>query len=296
MIIHHLIPGLGDIPISKLRPSQLKGFYAKKLKSGRADGKPGGLSPRSVQYMHVILKLILKSAVEDELVPRNVAETVTPPRVEKPRMKYWEWNDAKKFLAFEREKYATNKGRYYPVYLLALSTGMRRGELLGLKWRDLDFNKKTLTLRHSLVETGEGPLLQDTVKTATSYRSLDLSGKVIEVLREHRERQLEARLFPDFSENNKADLVFTANSGKLVAPRNMDKYFRYAVKKAGVPDIGGIHALRHTYATRMLEKGLNSRHVQERLGHANIATTLGTYSHVSPQASKEIAAITDDLF
>jgi len=83
MVDNHLIPGLGNTPIGKLRPSQLKGYYAKKLKNGRADGKPGGLSNRSVQYMHMVLKLALKSAVEDELVPRNVAESVTPPRVER---------------------------------------------------------------------------------------------------------------------------------------------------------------------------------------------------------------------
>lgn len=303
MIHNHLIPGLGDIPLGSLRPSQLKGFYAKKLKSGRADGKPGGLSNRSVQYMHVVLKLALNSAVEDELVPRNVAVAVSAPRVEKPKIKYWEWEDAKAFLEYERKKYEKGQGRYYPVYLLALSTGMRRGELLGLKWQDIDFKKKTITIRHNLVETNSGPLLQDTVKTNNSYRTIDISDKVIEILKIHRKRRSEEYLAlhndkkTDLNNPDKKEsLVFVSANGTPVSPRNMDKYFRFAVKQMNLPDIGGMHSLRHTYATRMLELGVNPRYVQERLGHANITITLGTYSHVTPKAKSEIATITDDLF
>ena len=96
-------------------------------------------------------------------------------------------------------------------------------------------------------------------------------------------------------ENYKADLAFTASTGNWVSPSNMDKYFRGAVRRSGLQEIGGMHALRHTYATRMLELGMSPRYVQERLGHANITITLGTYSHVTPKAKSEIATVTDDL-
>ena len=302
MVDNHLSPGLGDTPIGRLRPSQLKGFYAKKLKGGRADGKPGGLSTRSVQYMHVVLKLALKSAVEDELVPRNVAATVSPPRADKPRIRYWEWEDAGRFLQHERQKYDKGIGRYYPVYLLALSTGMRRGELLGLKWKDIDYNKKTVTIRHTLVETNSGPLLQETTKTDNSYRTIEVSDKIVEVLRAHKKRRsqeylaLENQKKSDLSNPDKGDcLVFVTCNGNPVSPRSMDKYFSRTIQRLGLPEIGGLHSLRHTYATRMLELGISPRYVQERLGHANITITLGTYSHVSPKAKSEIAGVTDDL-
>ena len=295
MVDNHLIPGLGNIPIGKLRPSQLKGYYAKKLKSGRADGKPGGLSNRSVQYMHMVLKLALKNAVEDELVPRNVAEAVTPPRVERPKIRYWEWDDAKAFLDHEKERYEKGQGRYYPLYVLALSTGMRRGELLGIKWEDVNFKNKTITIRHNLVHTNKGPLLQDTVKTDNSYRTIEISDKVIEVLKEHRKRQMQEILAMGRPEDYKSEFVFTAFNGNLVAPTNIDQRFRGAVTRAKLPAIGGMHALRHTYATRLLELGMSPRYVQERLGHAGIAITLQTYSHVTPKAQSKIAAATDDL-
>ena len=293
MIDNHLTPGLGNIPVGKLRPTQLKGFYAKKLKGGRADGKPGGLSNRSVQYMHVILKLVLKSAVEDEMITRNVAIDVTPPTVKKPKIRFWEWDNAKAFLGNEKKKYDKKRGRCYPIYALALSTGMRRGELLGLHWKDINLNKKTITICHSLVETMDGPLLQDTLKTDSSYRTLDISDKTIEMLKAHRKRQAQEILALGLKNTG---LVFTASTGNWVDPSNMDKYFREAVERAELPAIGGMHALRHTYATRMLELGYSPRYVQERLGHANIAITLGTYSHVTPKAKSEIATITDDIF
>ena len=293
MVDNHLIPGLGDTQIGKLRPSQLKGFYAKKQKGGRADGKPGGLSNRSVQYMHIILKLALDSAKEDELVAGNVAKSVKPPSVEKPKIRFWEWDDAKAFLSSEKKKYDEKKARYYPIYALALSTGMRRGEMLGLKWQEISYKKKTLTICRSLVQTDDGPLLQEAVKSDSSYRTLDMSQKVIALLKAHRKRQAEEMLALGLEDNG---LVFTASTGNWVAPRNMDNYFQQAVKRAGVPGIGGMHSLRHTYATRMLELGFSPRYVQERLGHARVAITLDTYSHVTQGAKSKIAIATDDLF
>lgn len=296
VVYNHLIPELGSTPIGKLRPSQLKGFYARKLKGGRADGKPGGLANSTVRLMHVVIKLALGNALEDELVSRNVADAVTPPRMEKPKIRYWEWEDAKLFLESEKARYDRGDGRYYPIFALALSTGMRRGELLGLHWKDINYKKKSLTIRHNLVQTSQGTLLQDTVKTDNSYRILDISDSTIKMLKAHRVRQAEEMLALGNPANYKSYLVFTASTGNWVVPRNIDRSFRLAVKRAGVPEIGGMHSLRHTYATRMLELGMNPRYVQERLGHANITITLQTYSHVTPKAKSEIATITDDIY
>jgi len=165
-----------------------------------------------------------------------------------------------------------------------------------LHWKDIDFKKKTITIRRNLVHTNKGPVLQDTVKTDSSYRIIDISDSTIEILKNHRSRQIIEEMALGRPRDYKSELVFTTSTGNWVAPRNIDRYFRLAVKRAGVPDIGGMHGLRHTYATRMLELGMNPRYVQERLGHANITITLQTYSHVTPKAKSKIAIITDDLF
>ena len=293
MIDNHLVPSIGKIEVPKLKPSRLKGLYAEKLKGGRADGKEGGLSSRSVQYMHMVLKLALRHAIEDELIKYNIAERVTPPSVKKPQIKYWIKQQQKAFLDFTRQD------RYHLLYLLALSTGMRRGEILGLRWQDIDFNKNRIYIRQQIVQTGKGSLIQEATKTDAGARMLDISANLMDKLKAHRKKQAQEFLVWGRPEVDYG-LVFTTTTRNLVAPRNIDHRFRLAIErynkahKDKLPMIG-LHGLRHSYATRLLEDGVHPKVVQERLGHASVKITLDTYSHVIPRLQKEVATLTDDL-
>ncbi len=294
-IDNHIIPELGDYTLQTLRPSHLKTLYNKKLKSGRADGKSGGLSTRSVSYIHTILRECLDSALEDELIPRNIAKAVSPPTVNRPDIKYWPWDKAKLFLE------NTCNDRYYLFYLIALSTGMNRGEILGLRWQDVNWKKKTISVLQTVVNITGGPLIQSSAKTKNRTRTLDITDKLIAALKEQRKKQSEEIIA--LKNTNRSGLIFTTTSGNVVSPRNMDRSFeraiiRYNKTKKNEEDkllVTGTHVLRHTYATHLLEEGVHPKVVQERLGHANIRVTLDTYSHVVPRLQKEVAALTDDL-
>lgn len=297
-IKNHIIPELGDYTLHTLRPSHLKALYSRKLKSGRADGKPGGLSNRSVKYIHTILRLALQQALEDELVSRNIAKAVTPPKVPRPQIKYWEWGKAKAFLS------ETQKDRYYLFYLIALSTGMARGEILGLRWQDINFSKQTLSIRQTIVNTNAGPLIQPSAKTSTRERTLDLSASLVEKLKFHKAKQ--SAEIVALKNKSHPGLIFTTSTGNLVRPRDIDRAFSRAAarinkkmqKEKKIEEYLSplsLHGLRHTYATHLLEEGVHPKIVSERLGHSGIRITLDTYSHVSPRLHKEVANLTDDL-
>lgn len=298
LIDNHIIPELGNIQLSKLRPSQIKAFYSKKLVGGRADGKPGGLSNRSIRYIHAILGAALDSAVEDELIPRNVVRSVTPPAPVKPEIKYWEWEKAKQFLE------STKQDRYYLFYLIALSTGMGRGEILGLRWQDINWKKQTLSIRQSVVNTDGGPIIQPSVKTKNRSRTIDISEGLTLQLRAHKKNQAEEMLA--LGNKNPHNLVLLNQNDNYVRPRNMDRSMERAIIRFNktykerykienhLPKISS-HGLRHTYATHLLEEGVHPKVVSERLGHANIQITLDTYSHVTPRLQKEAALLTEDL-
>ena len=297
-IENHIIPELDNHTLHSLRPSHLKALYTKKLKEGRADGKPGGLSTRSVKYIHTIISAALDGAFEDELVSRNVAKSVTPPTVKTPQIKYWAWDKARYFLE------ETKQDRYYLFYLIALSTGMARGELLGQRWQDVNWNKQTLTIRQTVVATKKGILVQDSAKTKSRERTLDISTELLECLRAHRVKQaaeimaLENKSHPGF--------IFTASTGNILGPRTIDEAFVRAIKRINnkvekeqkIKEYLApltLHGLRHTYATHLLEEGVHPKVVQERLGHSSIKITLDTYSHVHPRLRKEVASLTNDL-
>lgn len=306
-IKHHISPEIGGITVPNLRPSHLRKLYAKKLTSGRADKKEGGLSPRSVKYIHTILLLALGHAVQDEIVSRNVAELVDPPRQEKPQIKYWEWEQAKRFLA------ATEKDRYHLFYLIALSTGMARGEILGLRWSDINWDKHTLSIRQTIVNTNAGPIVQASAKTENRERTLDVTPGLLAKMKEHRKIQNQEYLALEIGKEDdtekedkpakkKSNLIFTARTGKHVMPRTIDRCLQRSIAKYNkkrdiekhLPELT-IHCLRHTYATHLLEEGVHPKVVSERLGHSSIRITLDTYSHVVPRLQKEVAKYSDDL-
>jgi len=269
----HLLPALGSIPLNQLRPQHLLNCYGRALVQGRVDGK-GGLSARSVLYHHRILSEALSHAVKMGYVARNVAEVVEPPRPDRAKVSTLSRSDIDWFLDTARNT------PYYVFYCTLLYTGLRRGELLALKWRNLDLDHGTLHVAESAYKLGNGEYVVKEPKTPHSRRPVALPPSLSELLKYYREQQTEAmaRLGTSLTEDG---FVFTRPDGKPLDPNLVSRSFGKMIKNAGLPHIR-LHDLRHTHATMMLEAGVHPKVVSERLGHASIGITLDTYSHVLP--------------
>lgn len=272
----HIIPELGRFRLARLTPAHVQALYTEKLEAG--------LSPRYVQYMHAVLHRALKQAVRWGLVARNVTEAVDRPRAERKEMRVLTPEQADALLE------ATRADRLAALYVLAITTGMRQGELFGLTWGaiDLEAGRLQVTRQLQYLRGGKGPELL-APKTKAARRSLELPQLALEALREHRRRQLEERLALGPVWQDEWDLVFTTEVGTPLHPSNVARRsFRPLLVRAGLPRIR-FHDLRHTAATLLLAGGEHPKVVQERLGHSSIALTLDTYSHVLPVADEQAA-------
>jgi integrase len=262
----HIKPAFGRMKLKALTLNHVRALYRQKLDSG--------LAPRTVNYIHVTLHKALSQAVSDGLVPRNVA-SVKAPRPEKPEIKPLSPEQARKLIATARDA----GDRYEALYVLALHCGLREGELLGLRWDDVDFSGDTATLqvRRTLSETRTGHKFEKPKNG--KGRSLKCSQKATEALRSHRTRQNEERLrLGSLWQDN--GLVFPTTTGTTMSCTNLlGRHFKPLLKSADLPAIR-LHDLRHTCATILLMAGKHPKYVQELLGHANISITLDTYSHV----------------
>jgi integrase len=259
----HMVPALGRVKLRALSPAHLQSFYRAKLDAG--------LSPRTVQYLHVVLHRALKQALRWGLVPRNVSEAVDPPRVRRKEIKPLSPAQARTLLETARGD------RLEALYVLAVHCGLRQGELLGLKWEDVDLDRGTLQVRRTL----SGGAFT-TPKTAKSRRSVRLTDSALEALRKHLERQLGEidSAGPLWQENG---LMFATTRGTPLNRHNLgSRSFKPLLERAGLPRSTRFHDLRHTCATLLLIKGVHPKIVQELLGHSNVGITLDTYSHVLP--------------
>jgi integrase len=271
-----VIPRIGHIRLSQLGPMHVSDLHASLLSSGRGDGR-GGLSSRSVIYAHRILNSALSDAVRWGLVPRNVAALVRPPRLVTKEMKVWSADDARRFLD------GVSEDRLYAMWLLFVMTGMRRGEVLGLRWQDVDLAARRLAVRQTLVEVAYKIHFSEP-KTKRSRRSVSLDPVTCEVLACHRERHRSERLLDDDSE-----LVFTMPDGRPLQPQNVSQSFVNTIRRLGLPVIR-LHDLRHTSASLALAAGIHPKVVSERLGHSSVTITLDTYSHVVPGLQEAAAS------
>jgi integrase len=262
----HIKPAFGRLRLRALTPNHARGLYRRKLDSG--------LSPRTVNYIHVTLHKALSQAVSDGLVPRNAA-SVKAPRPEKPEIRPLSSDQARKLIATAHEA----GDRFEALYVLALHCGLREGELLGLRWDDVDFGGATATLqvRRTLSETRTGHKFEKPKNG--KGRSVKCSQKATEALKRHRARQGEERLrVGSLWQDN--GLVFPTTTGTTKSGTNLTgRHFKPLLKRAELPAIR-LHDLRHTCATILLMAGKHPKYVQELLGHANISITLDTYSHV----------------
>jgi integrase len=279
LVQQHISPVLGDVKLKDLRPDQIQGLYNLKLDSG--------LSPRMVVLVHAVLHRSLNQAVKWGLIGRNPADAVSRPKVKKKEMKTLNDDQVRAFLSVAKED------RYEVLFWLAVFTGMRQGELLGLQWSDIEWNKKRIQVQRQLQRLPGQGLVFTEPKSAAGRRTIMLSTATIEKLREQlsilqRERQIAGE---KWHEN---DLVFPSVSGQPLDQQTLDRNFKRTLRKAGLPSIR-FHDLRHTAATLMLLQGIHPKVVQERLGHSDITLTLNTYSHVLPSMQEDAAEKMDEL-
>lgn len=274
-----VVPRIGRKPLTKLTALDLQGLYA--------DLAGAGLANRSIHHTHRVLHRAFGQAVRWNLIARNPCDGVTPPRPERPELRVLTQAQAAAFLV------ATRAHRMHALYVLAVSTGMRQGELLGLRWDDLHLDAGRLHVRRALQRRGTTGFVFVEPKTGRSRRTVLLGSMAVAALRDHRRRQLEERLFagPDWRDG---DLVFANRTGGPLDPSWQTATFKAALGTAGLPVVR-FHDLRHTAATLLLSRGVHPKVVSEMLGHATITLTLDTYSHLVPVLHAEAATAMDAL-
>jgi integrase len=283
IIKRHLMPSLGAIPLTQLHPSHIQGYYAKALSEGRADNSK--LSARTVRNIHKVLSEALGHAVKWQMLVRNVALAIDPPRPNQLEMATFTEEQARLFLE------AVAESRYRELFTVALYTGMRRSELLGLTWKDVDLYLAQLSVTQTLHRLSSGGFIFGKPKTAKSRRTIALSPTVCILLHRLKERQIGERLLLGLKLQDD-DLVFSKPDGKPLDPSTITHTFRKIIKRAGLPSLR-FHDLRHTHASLMLKQHVHPKIVSERLGHSSIGITLDTYSHVMP-GLQEAAALRFD--
>lgn len=248
------------------------------------DDLPDGLDRRTVNYIHTILHRALKDAVRWGRLARNPADAADPPRggQKSDGVQAWDAATLRTFLSTSRD----SGDRLHALWVLLATTGMRRGEAIGLRWKDVDLDKGRLSVVQTITQTRSKVTIGEP-KTARGRRSIALDPATVAVLRDHRRAMLEERMLvgPDFADEG---LVFHHPDGACLRPEAVSAQFVRRVGQFGLPTLT-LHGLRHTWATLALEHGIHPRVVQERLGHSTIAITLGIYSHVSPTLHDEAA-------
>lgn len=266
---NHVTPALGRIPLRKLSPDHVAKFYS--------DLEKNGVSASIREAIHLRLHRALAVALKRGLVLRNVTDAVDRPKRRSNPMRALSVEQARNFLDIARGD------RLYPLYVLAVTTGLRQGELFALRWSDVNLETGVVSVRGTL-KIVKGRVYVDEPKTAKGRRRVDLGPDAVEVLRQHRATQAHG-----------TEWVFTdGGGGPLRKPNVMARSFRPLLKAAGLPQIR-FHDLRHTAATLLLAQGVHPKIVQERLGHASIDLTLDTYSHVLPGLQRQAAHGLDAL-
>jgi integrase len=278
-IVHrHLVPVLGELPLAKLAPAHIQGFYNDALKSGRLDGR-GGLSPQTVVHFDRVLHLALKRARALRLIAVNPVEDVERPKVEEREMQTLADEEAARLLA------AAATTRIYVPIVLALATGLRRGELLALRWQDIDLTAGIIQVVRSLEQTNDG-LRFKTTKTKRGKRPVVVPPSVLEVLRDHKTRQAKERLRLGLG---RGELVFTRVDGEPISPDSFTSWVARVAKRAGTSHIMPVHGLRHTHITNLLRANVHPKVASERAGHSRVGFTLDRYSHVIPSLQEDAA-------
>jgi integrase len=287
IVRHHVLPIIGCVKLRELKPAHIQELYSHAKRAGRKDGK-GGLSSRTVHHVHRVLTNAFNTGVKWQILANNPVKAATPPRAEAREMVALSQQQSLQLLDM-----LENSPLRLPVFL-ALTTGMRRGELLGLKWSDIDWDRAMVTVRRALKESRRGLELQKP-KTARSARTIALPPIALEVLRSHRIIQAESRMRLGKAYRD-LGLVLAERDGAFKRPDALSTNFAAFIRRH--PELPKVrfHDLRHTHASLLLQAGEHAKVVSERLGHSSVAFTLDTYGHLMPGMEEAAAAKLDALF
>ncbi len=290
----HVVPYVGDLPLTKLDATSLNRLWATLAESGRrprsSEGSLSGLSAKSIENVAMTVHRMLKDAVRWGRLARNPADAADPPRRSVDRVEIRVW-DAERLRRFLNECRAADDP-LYSLWVFLATTGLRRGEALGLHWSDVDLDSGRARITHTLGTIG-WQVVAGQPKTSAGRRPIALDPMTVGVLRDHRKRMLEQRLLVGAGFVDQ-DFVFSEPDGSPLHPERVYQAFKRRVRKHAFPYLSP-HGLRHTCATIALANGVHPRVVQERLGHAHISVTLQTYSHVQPTMHDDAAALVASL-
>lgn len=291
IVENFLIPTIGALSLSKLAPIHIQAAYNEWAEGGRRDGKPGGLSPLTRRYIHTILRSALARAVEQQVLARNPADLFKKrlPKVERQSMAAYTAEQSAMLLQ------AIGHTRLYWPVLIALATGMRRGEILALRWNNMDLERGVVRVMESLEQTKTGIRFK-APKTGRT-RVVTLPSFAIDALRRLKRKQAEELLRVGIPQSGKT-LVCCREDGQPKQPRSITNEFGQLMKRLRIEGLPRLrfHDLRHSHATHLLQAGVHPKVAQERLGHSTITTTMDLYSHVTETMQSDAAARLDAAF
>ncbi len=273
-IDNHIKPNIGNVPLSKLSSLHLQKLYKKLLTGGRverieAKKQPKGLSTKTVRNINQVISSAMDFAKDQKLISHNPTDGCALPKLEHQEMKTLPMEQLTSFLREARES------GVFEMYYIELATGLRRGELLGLKWEDLDLQQGNLRVQRQICRIN-GEIIEAPLKTKNSYRTLPLSADSIEILKEQKKKC------------GSSSFVFPSPTGGPISPDSILHRLHRVLKRAGLPKVR-FHDLRHTFATLALQNGVDIKTVSGMLGHYSAGFTLDTYTHVTTSAKKEAA-------
>jgi len=275
-IDNHIKPNIGNIPLEKLTTMDLQKFYRKLLTKGRVERieskeQPKGLSAKTVRNINQVISSAMDFAVAQKIISENPCKAVALPKIEHKEM---QTIPAEQLQAFLQEAKATG---VYEMYYIELATGLRRGELLGLKWQDIDWKNGIIKVRRQVARVN-GEIVEAPLKTKNSYRAVTISPQAIEVLKQQKAKTKEL----------KEPYIFPSPNGGPISPDSVNNMLKRVLERAGIPKVR-FHDLRHTFATIALQNGVYIKTVSGMLGHFSAGFTLDTYAHVTTSAQKEAA-------
>ena len=283
---NHIIPEIGDIRLKNLNRRVIQNLIREKHERGSLRGK-GGLSANSVKHIYRTIRAALGQAVEDEILRKNPAIGVKLPKIESKRIKHYSREQVKKLYSAVKDDIF-----FYTVLKLTLSTGLRRGEVLGLSWDDIDFDNMIIYIRRQVTKTEEyGTTFKDGLKNLGSQRTVIVSKEVLNLLKRYKVNYYNP-LYNNCQGNKfGANLIFIKRKdSEPINPDNFYKEYKKIIKKAGVPKLT-FHQLRHTFATLHLEEGISMKMLQKLLGHSSIKTTMDIYTHITSKIDEDTREI-----
>lgn len=290
----HIKPSIGHVLLQDLTPEMVQKFYNEKYKTGRYDGE-GGLSSATVRKIHNILHEALDQAVLNSLIYRNAADATKRPKLSQKEIKIFTVEEQNKFMSLLKDEYLG------AAFLMDLSTGMRLGELLALKWKNVDLEQGIVWVRESVARVRthdpndvKTKLITQPPKTKSGYRDIPLHDIIIDLLKAHKEKQ-EAKIHEADSDFTNNGLVFCTENGNYIEPRNFMRKFYSLLNKAGIP-MTNVHSMRHTFATRLFEANESPKTVQELMGHSDVSHTLNIYTHVMPGIKRSAVKKLNKIF